>query len=249
MPSLFQVPEYTILSKKLENYLGVKTKYNPNESAHKELLKASAIDLKKNLTKLTNLDKKIVLGFGVGVAAFMLSYLLPIGVIAVGAFAFCAYCFGLRSQVAKEYERNQKILYQSCKWSLGQIDSKDIDVIRQSDEVKLMIETLAPITSDKQLADVIDDQYELGFIHQANEVKSELKESLFGQDYAFSKEESHLYYGIYGIGQGNPLDILKGLYYLSCKLATNVKNYVTKGDDKKETVAPVEDNTALKPAA
>lgn len=209
MPSFFVKPSNTSFKHALTltQYQDKKVKFNPNDPAHIELLEDCTRSVQQTLKSLQAIDIKITIGFALGTTALGLSYLLPfLSLAAVAGFAYSAYQIGLRKHVYTEYTDALENLAKCCIWTLGEVSSK---AVTENEAVKAMINTLAPVTSEQQLRDFIDDKVENQFIKQADHVKEELTFA----DYHLNQEQNRLYFKIYGYKQGNFLDILQGVGY------------------------------------
>lgn len=190
----------------LSEYQG-RIKFNPEDLQHQTLLTECTRSVQEKLHSLQTIDKKIVIGFSLGILALGLSWILPVNVVAVGAFAYAAYQLGRRKQAYIEYTQALENLVKCCIWTLGQVEK---DSITNHPAVKGMIDVLAPVTSAQQLRDFIDDRVEDGFVEQAEETKKQTE--LLDQH--LNQEQADLYYKIYGYQQGSILAILKGIGYI-----------------------------------
>ncbi|WP_133127967.1 hypothetical protein [Legionella nagasakiensis] len=207
MPAFFQKPSNALFehAATLSDYQG-KVPFNPDDPQHTTLLTDCSRSVREKLHGLQTIDKKIVIGFSLGVLAFGLSWILPLSIVAAGAFAYAAYQWGRRQQAYADYTQALENLVKCCIWTLG--DVKQERVIDHP-AVKEMIDTLAPVTSAQQLRDFIDDRVEDGFVERAEETKRNTE--LLDQH--LNQEQADLYYKIYGYQQGGVLAILKGIGY------------------------------------
>ena len=208
MPSFFQNP-FTVsveYGQKLRSYQDHTVPYNRNDESHTGLLDKCVIDVKRTITALQIIDRNALRGFALGTAAFGLSYILPLGVVAIAGFAYGAYQLGLRERANIEYKSALENLILCCKWSLGTVTDK---AVINDGVVKSMITTLAPLTNEDELREYIDDQYEDIFVKAADDSRKHTSV----MNYPLNQEETTLYYQIYGHGQGGALAILQGLKY------------------------------------
>lgn len=208
MPSFFQNPFALSIEQdqKLRSYHDGKIVYNPADISHTELLNGCVSQVKQKLGALQAIDKNALIGFALGTAAFGLSYILPLGVVAIAGFAYGAYQLGLRERANIEYKSALANLIRCCQWSLGEVTNT---AVINSAAVKNMITTLAPLTNEAQLREYIDDQYEDIFVKEADDSRKHTSV----MDYPLNQEEATLYYKIYGHEQGGALAILQGLKY------------------------------------
>ena len=222
MPHFFSNPFAASVehSQRLTQYDTSSILFNAVDSAHTQLLADCTLAVKQKLSALQAVDKKVLIGFSVGTAAFALSYLLPFGTIALGAFAYGAYQLGQRERAYIEYKNALENLIGCCKWSLGTVADK---TIINNGCIRDMIITLAPLTNELQLRDYIDDKYEDVFMKQADTTKAHTSV----MNYPLNQEEATLYYKIYGYEQGGAMAMLEGLKYAIVNGFNALKRKVT----------------------
>jgi len=222
MPALFK--KKSNASYEYANQLhqfGLNEPFNPDTQPHKDLLTNCSNAVKEKLLMLQSIDKKMTIGFAVGVAAFALSWLPGFGMLAIAGIAYGAYQMGQRAKAYNEYEEALENLCNCCRWALGERVSPEI---KTCPAVTNMMETLAPLTNATQLAAFIDDSVEDELIEQAAKIKGEGAEFL---GTTLDKEKTDLFYKIYGYEQGGAFAILEGIGYAIKSAAVSVKNFFT----------------------
>ena len=212
MPVFFEIPKNVEIQTTLKDYIDTKIVFNPKDKSHTNLIRDAVNQVNLKLEELQTIDKHVVGGFATAIAGFLTSFIFPVGIITTLGFGYAAYYLAKRSEAYQEYNNALNNLCLTASWTLGSIPKENVQGIKDSPQISDMITALAPLTSKDQLAALIDDKYEAGFLAQSAAVNENKKETLF--DRALNQEERHVYYGIYGLDQGNTLDILKGMWYL-----------------------------------
>jgi hypothetical protein len=238
--NFFSKPQYSQddaieRSKLIASYLTFRdtNKFNPKDSIlgerHKELVRECTTDFSQKLAALQNNDKHIIAGIAIGLLSFSLSFILPITIVAIGAFAYAGYCYAKRAKLAEEYQQASANLIGCMEWTLNDAkwaDTNNDDAISKSEleaypAVMNMFHVGKHILTKEQLKGILDKR-----IEKLYDFSSPQQEPGF-LDRPLDAEQRALVHGIYGYGMGKPKDILKGFYYLACQAATWVKNKVT----------------------
>jgi hypothetical protein len=220
------------------------TPFNPDDVLHIQLVDDCTSDVKVKLKALQDIDKKMTIGFTIGISSLGLSWLFPVlGIVATAGLAYGAYQLGKRQQAYIEYEAALENLARCCIWTLGEVpatEAKDHH-IEGNTAVQGMIQTLAPLTNAQQLRDFIDDKIEDGVVEEAQKMKQET--TVF--DMHLDKKKEELYFNIYGYKQGGFLAILKGIGYAIQNAFSSAKAAFT----SKEPEAAAEPQNKAEPTA
>lgn len=182
-----------------------KTPYDLQNFNHGLLLNDCTVLFNAKLDALKAADYRMAIGFSVGVAAFVLSFVFPVSMVMVAGFAYGAYYLALRQQLYTEYTQSLENMMNALKWSTG--DVKNNRGVLSSEVILNLVKALVPVATKQQLFDVIDDKVEKQLIDTAEHTAQEVK---FG-DVKLDEEQKKLYYTLYGFEQGNALDVAKGL--------------------------------------
>ena len=195
--------------------------FNHTVPDHTKLVDECTQVVKEKLRALQLVDKKMTIGFSLGVAALSLSWLFPVlGIVATAGIAYGAYQLGKRQQAYLEYETALENLSQCCVWCLGKVppaEAKTHEIVTNA-SVQEMIKTLAPITSAQQLNEFVDVTVKAEVGAAADHTRKE--QTVF--DHHLDKEKADLYFNIYGYKQGGFLAILKGIGYAIKSTFTSV---------------------------
>lgn len=230
MPRLFVAPRILTQANLLDDYMQRRLAFNPQDLVHLSLIENCAVDLSIHLRRVQAIDKQIVAALALGFSALALSTLLPVGIIAVTSIAYAAYAYGTRQTAYKEYQQALDNLVKCCIWSLGQVEDQGI---RNLAQINLMIETLAPLTSENQLRDFIDDAVEEGFVQDAEEIRARV----VAFDERLNQEQVGLFYGLYGYQQGSFSQVFNGLRYIVAEGFRTLKEKVQSLFDGAHVVA------------
>lgn len=224
MSRFFQIPVYskeeTIKhSKLIEQYLLENTHETPsfkvNNPIHTQLINECTTNLKKKLAILQSCDTRIVTGLTVGLAAFALSYIFPIAIVGIAAFAFSAYYAKAREKAAEDYRNVLENSIGCFQWALLHVPQKSEAAITTNKEVMEMAKTLSPLMNDEQRKKLIEDRIEDKFIRDAHDLAEGSDQEFAG--HLLHQKNKNVYFGIYGWEQGKPVDIAKGFYFLACQ--------------------------------
>lgn len=222
MPSLFvesmhpdeeSIGRFNNIKNKLKNNIV----FNPKDDDHIKLINDSSAYLKNKLAVLKSLDQRIVAGFVLSAAAFGVSFILPIVTIAIIGLVFSVYCLLNRMHESKEYRRALMAVEGCMEWTLAALPQNkgQAQEVIKCPAVVTMFKTAAPLMSNQQLIDIIDDKFEDIFVEQAGILNQTRVENFLG--HRLTEEEKTIEYGIYGFQKGKPLDILEGLVKLARK--------------------------------
>lgn len=235
--------------KTLIDYQTNKVKFNPKIGLHTQLVNQCSVAVQTKLANLQMTDIKMTSGFGVGTAAFLLSFVFaPFAALAIVAFAYASYQLAKRQQAYLDYTYALENLSKCCIWTLGEVDDKQDKhgEITSHPDIIQMRDTLAPLTSTQQLRDFIDDSKEDQLIAEADKIKAQI--TLF--DRHLDKEKADLYFKIYGLNQGGFLAILEGVGYVIKTGFISLKNAITsKASEPVVTTEPVDSLPTVVPSA
>lgn len=207
MPRLFVQPNFIIHANLLTQHMRRRVAFNIEDAGHSTLINDCAREVQNKLQALQSVDKKIIVGLALGFSSFVLSAVLPINFLVVTGFSYAAYQYGCRQSIYQEYKQSLDNLVNCCIWSLGRVENQAVFDLPAIEE---MIRILAPLTSEHQLRDYIDDQIDDRFVQDAEAVRG--REVAF--DARLNQEQVGLYYGIYGYQQGSATQVFNGLCYL-----------------------------------
>ena len=199
------------------------TVFEPETDAHKNLLINCSNAVKEKLFILQQIDKKMTIGFAVGAAALVLSWIFPISLLATAALIYGAAQYGYRQQAYKEYNEALENLRNCCEWSLGEGQVKDTSVVSHP-AIRDMMTALYPLMDEPTLRLLIDDEVEQVFIAEHQRLAADGLD--IGQTH-LNKEQATLYFKIYGYGQGGPFAILEVIGYAIKNVAIVAKNLFT----------------------
>jgi hypothetical protein len=199
--------------------------FNLEDVLHTGLLSDCARETQRNLLALQTIDRNVMKGFAVGIAAFTLSYIFPIGLLATAGFVYAGYQMGCRSRAFVDYQNALDNLVNCCKWSLGGVKN---EATLENSGIKEMINTLAPLINADQLRELIDDNYEEQVVDDATKTNS----NLTVMNHLLNREEATLYFKVYGYKQGGSLDMLYGLKYAIANAYNYLKETVTSSESR-----------------
>ncbi|KTC64931.1 Uncharacterised protein (plasmid) [Legionella adelaidensis] len=205
MPEFFQ--KMDIHGKAVDSYLLKHIPYDHEDKQHADLVVDCCDDVRKNLTKLQRIDKKIVVGLALASAASVVSFVFPIfSPLIMAGVAYAAYQFGLREKANDEYTRSIENLANCCKWTLGGENASA--PLLKNEDIADMLRTIGPITTKEQLRELVSSKI-------ANQCIIQAKQDIKFLDTPVSKEEHrNLFYAMYGYQQGGPLNIIKSLGFV-----------------------------------
>ena len=216
MARLFKSPTSTVANHRsqLNSYWDdelskPKVKFNINEPAHLMLIGECTKTLVHKLEKLQAIDTRIVGAFSLGVAALALSWILPVGLLAVAAFAYGAYKMSERQNAYAEYTQALENEAACCAWSLGDVPGNDVKYL-ENPVLKPMVTALGHVMNHVQLKKLIDDDIEDVAINQSDKAQKNDEDFIPGLP---REEQKNLFYKIYGYEQGSFLNILQGSAY------------------------------------
>lgn len=187
---------------------------------HTGLLNDSTAFFIKKRDALQTLDRHIITGLAIGMAASIASLILPLSTIAIGCFAYSCYCLGARTQAQQEYHAALDQLVECCQWSLGNAAQ-----IEESASIKNMIATLAPPTTNEQLRSFVSITVADQVCQLADEAENASMLNTFGS--SLDKNQTNAYQSLYGYQKGGVLDAIKTLYYFAKQAVLWGKNKFT----------------------
>ncbi len=230
----------------IQKILHAKQKFDPKTKEHTDLIKACTTDFKAKYDALFNLDKQIIIGFAVSVAATLLAFILPVSLIGLTGLAYGLFCAGKRVEVNKEYRvalNNLKdcltFSLKDMSWAVGYLSVFDLQKISDKNNalsnpnysyLKNMYEAISPMMNTKQLQDALDDDIEKVLMAKECDIPATLpflKRKL-------SEEERAVHYSIYGLNQGGFANFMTGLYFLAVQSFNALKNKIM-GSEKKSS--------------
>ena len=209
MPSFFanlpaQLTDYRSI---LADYETQGTLFNLDDRQHVQLVSNCTQLVRDKLQNLHRIDKNITSGLAVGSAAFILSYLLPFGLVAIAGFAYSAYHFGQRQNAYAEYNSALENLAGSCVWTFnGLEDMQKLNAIIDNENIQLMMGTLAPLTNEDQIRTFVDDDK----VERCIAEMKRFKQDVTFHDYPIDPDK---YFKMYGYEQGHTLSVLGGIVY------------------------------------
>jgi len=199
------------------------TVFQAEPDTHEILLINCSIAVKEKLFILQQIDQKMAIGFALGAAALVLSWIFAISILATAALIYGAVQYGYRQQAYKEYNEALENLRNCCEWSLGEGQVQDKSVVNHP-AVREMMTTLYPLMDEPTLRLLIDDEVEQAFIDEHQRLAADGLD--VGQTH-LDKEQATLYFKIYGYGQGGPFAILEVIGYAIKNVAIVAKNLFT----------------------
>jgi len=163
----------------------------------------------EKLKVLQRIDKHLAIAFAVGAAAFVLSIVFPLTLVAMVGFAYGAYQLALRQHAYHEYTQALQNSMDCVEWSLGNVSQSERNAITQNIVIRDMLCALRPAATAEQLYDRIDDKIENEVVADATKRTANLEID----GIALSEKQRNLYYTLYGLDQGYALDIAKGVAF------------------------------------
>lgn len=184
--------------------------FNINQQAHIKLLADSNTLLIKKRDALQNLDRHIIGGLVIGIAASAASLLLPLSLLATGAYIYSIYCLGSRFQAQQEYYAALENLVECCKWSLKPATDPKI---LENDAIKSMIASLAAPTTNEQLTGFVNANIAKQACELADKAENESMLQTFGG--TLDKDQTSAYQSMYGYEKGSLFDAAVTLFYFA----------------------------------
>jgi hypothetical protein len=196
--------------------------FDPSNNSHIDLIVQCIEQLNNTRNYLLNIDNAILLSFSTAIAATSL-YFLPIapGVAGISLLAG-GICVGLRQNAAGNYQQALDNLIACCEWTLNtekpEFQTRAVPERMQSDHIKRMLETLAPLTTDTQLQALTLAQYHDFVLTKAAPARTRIN----GQPVDTTYQQ--MIYNIYGHEQGGFYATLKAIYFgLACAYSNLAK--------------------------
>ncbi len=226
--------------------------FDPSNPEHTNLISKCTKDFIEKFDALKNIDKHILIGLAVGIAAATLAFIFPVSLIGLAGFAYSAFRYGERVNANREYRAAFDNLKSCLDWTMGDVDwavearykkSNFEDsaykalpdaikhtIIAQKTEgltnckvLTEMYDTISPLMNHQQLLDALDDDIEKEFALAAE--KKLLRSSTPFLKRSLNNEERAVYFSIYGLDQGGVIDFLKGLVFLATQCFKATKNW------------------------
>ena len=212
--------------------------FSSQTQAHLDLLVNSNNLLIKKRDALQNLDRQIIGGLAIGIAASAVSFFLPLSLLATGAYIYSIYCLGSRSQAQQEYYAALENLVDCCKWSLLKSPT-DLKVL-ENDAIKGMIASLAAPTTNEQLSSFVNPSIANAVCDLADKAENESMLQTFGK--TLDNDQTSAYQSMYGYEKGSLLDAAKTLFYFARQAFMWAKKKCTS-----DNVPPTEDQNNNEP--
>lgn len=188
---------------KMQSYRG-KVNFSIDNPEHTQFITNCTTRAKQQLNTLQSIDLKVGVAFTIGIVALGFSWILPLTMIAGACFAFAAYQLGQRSDVYKNYTQTIETLAGCCDWSLQ--TNKNAENAKHP-SLNEMLAFLAGHVTQQQLRDLINDKTEDRIISEMGETSQSFLEQ------HIEKEQSVMYYKMYGYQQGSLLDVIQGIQF------------------------------------
>jgi len=204
-------------------YSNNKTTFNLMNTDHTDLLRVCTDLQAEKLKQLKAIDLQLAIGFSIGIAAFVLSFIFPVALFTIAGFAYGSYQLALRQHMFNEYSQSLDNLMNCVKWSTGVVSNRDAQPILASKIILNMLAGLIPITTEQQLYDVMDDKIEKQALASAIQKAHEDGDATFA-DIKLDEHQKKLYYTVYGFEQGNAVQVLTGIGHEIVNGFTYLKN-------------------------
>lgn len=196
--------------RKIKDFKSV-SDFDPASTTHQDLIVQCIEHLNITRNHLLNIDNAILLSFSTAIAATSL-YFLPIapGVAGISLLAG-GICVGLRQNAAGNYQQALDNLIACCEWTLNKeksgLEARPVQERMQSDHIKTMLETLAPLTTDTQLRALTLDQYHEFVLEKAAPARTRIN------GHSVDRTYQQMIYNIYGHEQSGFYATLKAIYF------------------------------------
>lgn len=152
---------------------------------------------KQQLVK--SIDKKAAAALTIGTAALVFSFIPFNWAVTLAGFSYGFYQLGLRDNAYKEYTQSLEDLKQCCNWALNDTNIDTVRTNLNADNVKQILETLAPLMNKTELKHVLNDDIEDNLIIETR--------------IDFEKQNHTFEYKMYGYKQGSFKDVMNGILY------------------------------------
>ena len=225
--------------------------FNPRTEEHLQLIRRNTLTVQYKLKELQAIDKQIILGLAVGFAAFTLSWLLPFSTIAMLGIAYSAYQMGLRKQAYLEYTEVLENLGLCCQWAMGEDGFVPADPDARArliacPDIQNMMKVLYPLVSPTIVAEFIDDDIESEFVTACSNLH---EHGAVVDSITLDRDQTSLYYSVYGYHEGSPLAIAGGIGYTARNAYIASKNYFFSLSQERAPSSDSAGRAAVPPAA
>ncbi len=198
--------------------------FNHHTAEHINFIERATQQFNASSLKLKSIDSTIAQSLLFSIVSSTLTILPFLGTIGwVCSYIGLGYAikkFADRQLAYQDYNESMKVLIGTCNWSLGKIDQAEQSAIISNPAIKNMLDALYPVLTKKEVACLIDDQIEKGFVasHQEEQEKSSGYFSTFFGSYinaqdktTFGKIGTNVSHSAYGHGKGSAMDTLQVL--------------------------------------